>query len=274
MRILIAVDMEGISGVVNWDQVTPGHGEYARYRHLMTADVNAAVRGAFEAGADEVAVTDGHWHGNNILIEELDPRARLNAGNDSPFAMVEGIDTKVQGALFVGYHARAGSKNGILDHTWSSSTVANLWLNDILVGETGLNAALCGHFDVPVIMVSGDHTVCAEAMDLLGSIELAAVKHATSRFSAECMPPQVAQDKICEAAARAVTRLAAGQAMPPFRLPGPIQVAVEFFNSNMADNASLLPGAYRVNGRRIEFQAEDMPAAYSGFRAAVTLARS
>jgi D-amino peptidase len=273
MRILIAADMEGISGVVNWDQVTPGHSEYARFRRLMTGDVNAAVRGAFEAGADEVAVADGHANGNNILIEELDPRARLNAGNETSFAMVEGIDTRVQGVLFIGYHARAGSKNAILDHTWSSKTVANLWLNDILVGETGLNAAVCGHFDVPVLMVSGDHTLCAEAMDLLGSIELAAVKHATSRFSAECMAPQVAQDKICEAAARAVSRLAAGQAVPPFRLPQPVEVAVEFFNSNMADKAALLPGARRVNGRRIEFSAEDMPAAYSGFQAAVALAR-
>lgn len=273
MRILIAADMEGISGVVNWDQVTPGHSEYARFRRLMTGDVNAAVRGAFEAGADEVVVADGHASGNNILIEELDPRARLNAGNETSLAMVEGIDTRVQGVLFIGYHARAGSKNAILDHTWSSRSVANLWLNDILVGETGLNAAVCGHFDVPVIMLSGDHTVCAEAMDLLGSIELAAVKHATSRFSAECMTPQVAQEKICEAAARAVSRLLAGHVAPPFRLQRPVEVALEFFDSNMADNAALLPGARRVNGRRIEFSAEDMPTALTSFQAAVALAR-
>src|SRR4030065_382371 len=84
MKILIACDMEGISGVAHWDHVTPGHAEYARFRRLMTHDVNAAIRGAFEAGADEVIVTDGHWDNRNILVEELDPRARLNSGGATP----------------------------------------------------------------------------------------------------------------------------------------------------------------------------------------------
>src|SRR5512147_772359 len=97
MKILIAADMEGISGVVNWDQVTPGHAEYARFRRIMTGDVNAAARGAFEAGADEVIVADGHWNGSNILIEEFDTRARLNTGSPSPFSMMQGIDESADG---------------------------------------------------------------------------------------------------------------------------------------------------------------------------------
>ena len=163
MKILIAVDMEGISGVVNWDQVDPRHAEYTRFRRIMTQDVNAAIQGCLAAGAKEVVVADGHASGYNILIEELDPRARLNSGNSAPLAMVQGIDASFNAAMFVGYHACAGSMNAILDHTWSSSSVANVWLNGVLVGETGLNAAVCGHFNVPVIMLSGDQTVCAEA---------------------------------------------------------------------------------------------------------------
>ncbi|HEY3473034.1 MAG TPA: M55 family metallopeptidase, partial [Anaerolineales bacterium] len=102
MRILIAADMEGITGVTTWDQVTPGHAEYARFRKQMTEDVNAAIRGAFDGGAEEVVVADGHWNGSNILIEELDPRARLNTGSPSPFSMMQGIDESINGVMFVG----------------------------------------------------------------------------------------------------------------------------------------------------------------------------
>ena len=173
----------------------------------MTEDVNAAVRGAFDGGAKEVFVTDGHASGSNILIEELDPRASLNTGSPSPLSMVQGVD-EVDGVLFVGYHARAGSPDGILDHTWSSRTVANVWLNDILVGEYGLNAAVAGHFDVPVLMVTGDQTACMQTVELLGDLETVVVKHATGRYSAECLPPKIAQGMIQKAAAKAVGRLA------------------------------------------------------------------
>jgi len=99
MKILIASDMEGITGVTTWDQVTPGHVEYTRFRRLMTQDVNAAIRGAFDSGADEIIVADGHWNGSNIMVEELDPRARLNTGSPSPFSMMQGIDESVDGVM-------------------------------------------------------------------------------------------------------------------------------------------------------------------------------
>jgi D-amino peptidase len=274
MKILIAADMEGITGVTNWDQVTPGQAEYERFRRIMTADVNAAIQGAFEGGAKEVTLSDGHNLANNILVEEMDPRARLNSGTPAPFSMVEGVQHGVDGVLFVGYHARAGTQNAILDHTWSSKCVLNLWLNDLLVGESGLNAAVCGHFNTPVLLVSGDQSVCAEAAEMLGAIETVVVKRASGRMAADCLPPAKTQEMIRQAAQRAVQRLVQGQAVPPFKLPAPIKVVVELFSSEMADKASLLPGAKRLDGRRIELQAENMPQAYCSFRAAVSLARS
>jgi D-amino peptidase len=265
--------MEGISGVIHWDHVDARHPEYTRFRRLMTGDVNAAIRGAFSAGAGEVVVSDGHSYGRNILIEELDPRARLDAGSPAPLSMVTGVDNEVAGALFIGYHARSGTPNAILDHTWSDERVANAWLNGRLVGETGLNAAVCGHFNVPVIMVSGDQSVCAEAVDWLGQVETAVVKHAHGRMAAECLPPATAQAKIEAAATQAVTRLRQGAAPAPLRLPKPVIVAVEFNQSEMADKAMLLPGARRGPDRRIEYTAEDMLQAYSAFRALLSLAR-
>jgi D-amino peptidase len=273
MKILIATDMEGVTGVTTWDQVTPGHAEYARFRKLMTQDVNAAVRGAFDAGAEEVLVADGHWNGSNILVEELDPRAKLNTGSPSPFSMMQGIDETVDGVMFVGYHARNGSPNAILDHTWSSETVANVWLNEILTGEYGLNAAVAGQFGVPVIMVSGDQTACAQVEELLGEVERAVVKYATSRFAAECLMPQVTNEVIYTSAMRAVARLAEGEAPDPFVLDVPVRATVEFFTSDMADRAMRIPFTVR-EGTRVSFSVQDMTAAYNSFRALVTLASS
>ena len=271
MKILIATDMEGITGVTTWDQVTPGHAEYARFRRLMTQDINAAIRGAIDAGADEVIITDGHWNGSNILVEELDPRARLNTGSPSPFSMMQGIDESVDGVMFVGYHARNGTPNAILDHTWSSKTVANVWLNDILTGEYGLNAAVAGHFGAPVMMVSGDQTACAQVAELLGDIEMAEVKQATSRFAAECLTPQASQELICTTAMRAVERLSEGDVPDPFVLDTPVRVTVEFFTSDMADRATRIPFTER-DGTRVSLTVPEMASAYSGFRAMVMLA--
>lgn len=273
MKILIATDMEGITGVTTWDQVTPGHPEYARFRKLMTQDVNAAIRGASDADADEILVADGHWNGSNILIEELDPRARLNSGSPSPFSMMQGIDESVDGVFFIGYHARNGSPEAVLDHTWSSKTVANVWLNDVLTGEYGLNAAVAGHFGVPVIMISGDQTACAQMTQLLGEVETAVVKRAWGRFAADCLAPQVTEELICSRAQRAVERLAQGDIPDPFVLDTPITVTVEFFSSDMADRATRIPFTKR-EGTRVSFTAQEMETAYNGFRAMVMLASS
>lgn len=273
MKILIAADMEGISGVTNWNQVTAGHFEYPRTRGIMTGDVNAAIRGAFEGGASDIVVTDGHGSGTNILIEALDSRARLNAGNTSPYAMVQGIESgDFDGVIFVGYHARSGSAKGILAHTWSSKRVANVWLNEVEMGEYGLNGALCGHFGTPVLMITGDQTACAQAVELLGDLEAVEVKQATSFQSAECLTPVVAQEMIQAAATKAVRRLNNGKAPSPYKVGEPIIGVIEFRLVEMADSASRMPGAVRLDGTRIQFTAPDMASAYKVFRAAVGLA--
>jgi D-amino peptidase len=273
MKILIAADMEGISGVTNWDQVTAGHFEYARFRAIMTEDVNAAIRGATEGGASDIVVTDGHGSGTNILIEALDSRARLNAGNSSPYAMVQGVDSgDFDGVIFVGYHARSGSANGILAHTWSSRKVANVWINQVEMGEYGLNAALCGYFGTPILMITGDQTACDQAVELLGTLETVEVKRATSFQSAECLTPAAAQKMIQAAATRSVRRLASGNAPPAFRVSEPVTGVIEFRLVEMADRASQMPGSTRLDGTRIQFKAPNMAAAYIRFRAAVGLA--
>jgi D-amino peptidase len=274
VKILIAADMEGITGVVHWDHVDPRHKDYARFQKLMTADVNAAVRGAFDGGVREVIVADGHHSGRNILVEELDPRATLHAGSPSPLAMVQGLDAGVSAAMFVGYHARMGTKQAILDHTWSSSSIAGVWLNDLPMGEIGWNAVVCGELGVPLIMISGDQSACAEAASLVGAVETAIVKQASGRMSAECLPPEVARQRIYDAATRAIEQLRQGRAPEPLRLQQPVALTVELIASDMADRAEILPGARRLEGKTIEVVSATALDAYRAFRALAALARS
>jgi D-amino peptidase len=144
-------------------------------------------------------------------------------------------------------------------------------LNDILTGEYGLNAAVAGHFGVPVIMVSGDQTACAQVAELLGDVETAVVKQATSRFAAECLAPEITREMICLSAERAVERLAQGDVPEPFALDTPITVTVEFFTSDMADRATRIPFTKREE-RRVSLTVPEMASAYNGFRAMVMLA--
>lgn len=272
MKLLITVDMEGISGVVNWDQVNPGKSEWQRFRRIMTEDVNAAIGGAMEAGVNEVVVSDGHWNSDNIMIDLLDPRAHLNSGTTKPNAMVQGINEGVDAAFFIGFHARAGTQSAVLDHTWSNATIANVWINDILVGETGLNAAFCGHFDVPVLLLSGDQMVTKEAQDLIPGIHTVVVKQAFGRFGASCLHPKEAQNLIREGAKFAVQSFQNGQGAEVFKVTQPVQVKVEFKSTEMADRTQFIPGVERISGKLVQYQVKDMPTAYQMFKAVAGLA--
>lgn len=279
MRVLISCDMEGISGIVDWEQVTPGKSEWQRGRRLMVGDVNAAINGAFLGGATAVTVSDAHWNARSLEIETLDARAMLHSGSPSPFSMLQGIDDAAADAgvgydalVCIGYHAMAGAKKGVLCHTWSEN-VLNVWLNDMQVGEIGLNAAVAGHYGTPLIALSGDRAACREAQDLLGAgVEVAVVKQGTGRFAAECLPLPVAREKICEAVAAAVARRKRGEGASPFRVATPVRLVVEFKFPHQADRAFLMPGVNRVSGVKLEYEAADMITAMRAFRAMTMLA--
>lgn len=275
MKLLISCDMEGVSGVVAWEQVTPGKDQWQRGRKLLAGDVNAAVNGAFVAGAEAVTVSDAHWHARNLELEALDPRAHLHSGSPSPFGMLQGIDDPYggfDGLALIGYHALAGAKKGVLCHTLSDK-IAGVWLNDLSVGEIGLNAAVAGHYGTPVIAVSGDQAACLEAQNLLGpQVEVAVVKLGTGRYAAECLPLPEAREKICEALARGASKLKAGNGAKPYRLSGPVQLAVEFRFPHQTDAAFLIPGTRRLSGTRLEFVGEDMVVIMRALRAMVAVA--
>jgi D-amino peptidase len=273
MKILISADMEGISGVAVWDHVTPGTAEYQRFRMLMVGDVNAAVDGAFSGGAREVVVTDSHWYGLNIPLEALDLRASLNSGLSAPLAMMQGVET-AHGVVLVGCHPRCGTRDATLDHTWSYVSVYNVRIDGTLVGEIGMNAALAGHYGIPLIAATGDANACAEARDVGGeALSVAVVKTATGQFSAECKPLPVARRLITEAVADGVRKLARGAAPAPRRTSAQVELTVELKETRFADRAGLMPGVERLDGRTIRYVGPDVVTAWNAFRVLVAAAR-
>src|SRR5215210_1044411 len=211
MKVHVISDMEGVAGIVKWQQTTGGEPMYEEGRRLYTEEINAAVRGAKAGGATEIVVMDCHgagkgWTFNSLLPELLDPDCEFVVQTE----WTEYTDLLEQGcdaALFVAMHARAGTRDGVLSHTVSGKDYRGLWFNGIPVGETGINAALCGTWGCPVVLVTGDRATCEEARELLGSaLETVAVKEGLGRFSARHLPPARARQLIEEGSERALAR--------------------------------------------------------------------
>ncbi|MEV4085985.1 M55 family metallopeptidase, partial [Nonomuraea fuscirosea] len=207
MKVYLSVDMEGVTGLTDPEEMHAGKRGYERGCELMTADANAAIEGAFAAGADEVLVNDAHGSTKNLRIDLLDPRSSLIRGPGKAQRMAQGLDGTFGAACFVGYHARAGVPDGVLNHTWMGKEIQNVYLNGELCGETRLVAACAGFHGVPVVLVTGDEAVGEEARELLGDVETVAVKRGIDKFSAELLPPVVTQARIREAASRALGRV-------------------------------------------------------------------
>jgi D-amino peptidase len=256
MDVYLSVDMEGIAGVVHVDQTRRTGADYERARRWMTAEASAAVAGAFEAGATSVLINDSHGDMRNFVLEELDPRADLISGSLKPLSMVQGVGAAFGCALFVGYHAGAGSKAGILDHTYYGRVVSRCRVGGRDWNETALNAAVCGELGVPVGLVTGDQTVCAQAKEHLGDVETVTVKEAITRYAARSVHPEKARALVQLGAARAVKRARNGE-LQPFRPPAPHALEIDFVNAACADAAELVPGTTRVTGLTCAYRAPD-----------------
>lgn len=254
--IYISVDMEGIAGIVHVDQTRRTGHDYERARRWMTLEANAAILGAFEGGAKGVVVNDSHGDMRNLVLEELDPRAEIISGSLKPLSMVQGIDPEFAAALFIGYHAGAGSRAGILDHTYYGRVVARCRIGGRDYNETALNAMVCGTHGVPLALVTGDSTLCAQVKELLPEVETLSVKDAITRYAARSISPEVARQKIREASKRTTERALRG-GLKPFRPAPPHVLEIEFVNSACADAAELVPGTVRRGGTSTTYECPD-----------------
>jgi D-amino peptidase len=271
LKVFISVDMEGLAGVVNSDHVSSSGSDYNMARRWMTAEANAAIEGALAAGATEIIVNDSHGGMRNILAHELNPLARLITGSPKPMSMMQGLDQTFDAVILIGYHARAGSFDGVLDHTYSSASVYSLKVNSREVGETELNAMIAGHYNVPVVMVAGDKTLSEQIKLMLGpSVVTTVVKESVGRTAAKTLVPEEACKLIATDAKRAIEMR---EQVTPLRHEGPYRFEIDFLNSAQAENAELIPGVERTSPRSVAFTHTDFIESFRLFRAILLVVR-
>lgn len=267
MKILVSADMEGATGVTWPADVLPGTPQWERCRSLFTSDVNAAVLGFLDGGADEVLINEAHWTMRNLLLEQLDERAQMLTGRHKTLSMVEGVQHgDVDGVAFVGYHTGAGSE-GVLAHTYLANSITGVWLNGTHASEGLLNAHVVGEYGVPVVLVTGDDLTCVDADGYAPDALKVAVKDHVSRYAAVCRTPARTAADIRSAARRAT-------ALAVRRDPvhgGPYTVELEFDAAHLAMAATVVPGTERFGERKVAYTSETMYEGIRTFKAVTTV---
>lgn len=247
MRIFISADMEGITGLVDADDVQPGGRDYERGRLAMTEDVNAAVRGAVRAGATEIVVNDAHGPMRNLMTDTLHPAARLIRGKPKTMGMIEGLTADHDALICVGYHARAGA-HGVLSHSFMGHEVEDMWLDERPAGEIGLVHAAAAALGVPLVALTGDDAACTEATDWDAGVATTPVKYVRSRFAAELRPQNEARDAIEETVAAALAEKRA--ATTPSAATATL--AVRWQSSAVAETLLGIPGVTAADARTVK----------------------
>jgi D-amino peptidase len=266
MRIMISADMEGATGVTWSADVEPGTEQWQRFRRMFTGDVNACVAGLFDGGATDVLVNEAHSTQRNLLLEDLDARARMLTGRHKPLSMMQGVDSGLDGVVFLGYHAGAGV-DGVLSHTYLPNSITGVWLDGVHASEGRLNAALAAEHGVPVLLVTGDDRTCRDAADYAPGTPTVAVKECVSRYAAICNPPRRTAAEITEAARAGMA--AAGRGTPRSAAH---RIEVEFDATHLAHAAAVVPTVDLVGVRRVGFDAPTMTAAMQAFKVVTAIA--
>ncbi|MCX5274721.1 M55 family metallopeptidase [Streptomyces virginiae] len=267
MKILISADMEGATGVTWPADVLPGTPQWERCRAMFTSDVNAAVLGFYDGGADQVLINEAHWTMRNLLLEKLDARAEMITGRHKTLSMVEGVQHgDVDGIAFVGYHTGAGSE-GVLAHTYLANSITGVWVNGTRASEGLLNAHVVAEYGVPVVLVTGDDLTCVDAAGYAPTAVTVAVKDHVSRYAAVCRTPARTAADI-RAAAKEAAALAVRH--EPVR-GGPFTVELEFDAAHLAMSATVVPGVERSGERKVAYSSETMYEGIRAFKAVTTV---
>ena len=265
LKVFISVDMEGVTGVVSGDDASRGGYDYDYFREIMTREANAAIEGALAAGATDIVVRDSHGSALNLLPEMLNHNVKfIRDWSGGPMWMMEGIDGSYDAAVFIGYHAKAGTPNGVLDHT-SSGNIMDVSVNGYSLPETGYNALMAGYYDVPVVFVAGDKAVCDQAKELLGSVETVAVKEGIGAAALN-LHPKVARDRIRSGVEKALKNLADYK---PYKLTSPLTMVLKLKTEQSIYEGAIYPGATRTGDWELTYVAQDvmeLMRAYSGMR--------
>ena len=269
-RVYISADMEGITGIVDREQVTSTGLDFNIARRWMTLEVNAAIQGAFDAGATLVVVNDSHGDMRNILPDLLDQRAYLISGTSKPLGMMQGIDSSFHAVMFIGYHAKAGAIDAVLDHTYAGAVVYSIFVNGIEMSEGGINALIAGYYNVPVAFITGDRAACEELISIMNQpVPYVAVKQGIGRYAAKNMPMQVAHNLIRQESRKALQNIR----VRPFRLEQPLVIELTYLRSHSADMAALIPGVKRIGPRTVAIHPPHIIEGFRFLRALIAVGR-
>jgi D-amino peptidase len=255
LKVFISVDMEGITGVVtSADDASRSGKDYNYFRAVMTREANAAIEGALAAGATEIVVRDSHGSALNLLPEMLNNNARLLRGwSGGPLSMMEGIDESFDAAIFVGFHAKAGTPNGVLDHT-SSGNVTDVSINGISLPEAGYNALIAGYYDVPVVFAAGDQALCNQVQALFGPVEAVAVKQGIGAAALN-LHPEVARERIRTGVERALRNL---EDYEPYTLRPSYTLVLTMKTEQVIFEGAHYPGATRTGEWELTYESDDI----------------
>src|SRR3954451_8408387 len=260
--------MEGVAGVVDWEQCRPGGTGYATGCRLLLGEVNAAIEGAVAAGADEITVTDAHGVMANLDPELLAGRASYRSGRSEPDYMMAGLDPSYDAVLYVGYHG-AMPAPAVLSHTYNPRVVGDARIGGVRAGESGINALAASGHGVPVAAITGDQYVGPEAEPFCPRIRPVVVKHSLGRESAQSLHPEVARDLVRDGVQAALSGLD-GLAPPP--VLGVLEVDV--LTTDMAVLAARVRGVERIAERTVRIATGDPLEAYRAFTAAIAVTRA
>jgi D-amino peptidase len=270
MKVFLSFDMEGVAGIVDWDQCVGPGADYAMGCRLTLGEVNAAIDGALEAGADEILVNDSHWKMENLPPDELHGNATYLSGPHKPLYMMQGLDETFDAVFYVAYHGSISGESSTLSHSYNPAVVSHVELNGVRVGESGINALVALAHGVPVALVTGDRQTCEESEKFMPGAERVRVKESISRFSAANLHPEVARQRIREGAKRAIERL--GELAPP-AISLPARLDISFQNADMAEISTWARGIDRTGLRSVAIEGDDPLAMFRSFVAMSYLTR-
>jgi len=268
LKAYVSVDMEGLPGIVSPLHISPKGFLHEEARKIMTKAVLIVVDELSKHGFDEVYVADSHWYMANVMYEDLPENVFLIRGIPRPYSMVYGIDESFDAALFIGYHARVGSRNAVLEHTFSSTYVREIKVNGVEASEYYLNALVAGHYNVPVILVAGDDKLGEEVKQRTPWTKYVELKKSITRYAAINPNLNIALKKLRNGIKEAVNDLREGK-MKPLRTKEPVEIEITLPNSGYADIAEYIPGTMRVNGCTVRYVAKNIIEAYKYLQAIV-----
>lgn len=257
MKTWISYDMEGVAGIVDWDQCRPGSPGYDLGCALLLGEVNAAIEGAVAGGATEVVLNDSHSRMANLdprLVAHPD-KVRLVLGRHKPMYMMQGLDDSVDAAFLVGYHGSISGAPSTMSHTYNPEVFSGARVNGTWVGESGINALVTSHFGVPIALVTGDQVTWDETRPFAPDAEHVLTKTSITRASADSLHPTESCHRIREAAERA-TRRAGSMTKRP--IEGSASLELDVQTSDMADVATWVGGVDRVAERTVAISGDDL----------------